>query len=89
MKTPKEMVEEFAAINGWISVKDRLPKLGAVVLAGKDVGAFWSVALYNGVVVGNWPSLQLQVSKCTYEHAGWSDEITHWMPFPEPPKEEE
>jgi hypothetical protein len=89
MKTLEEMAEEYAAINGWISVKDKLPEIGAVVLAGKVIGTFWGVAIYNGVFEGKWPSLQLQVSKCTYEHAGWSDEITHWMPLPERPKEEE
>jgi len=72
----------------WISVKDRLPEIGAVVIAGKNIGTFWLVAVHNGVVAGNWLSPQLQVSKCTYEHAGWSDEITHWMPLPEPPKNE-
>jgi hypothetical protein len=67
----------------WISVKDRLPELGAVVLAGKDIGTFWLVEAHNGVFAGIWLSSQLQVSKCTYEHADWSDEITHWMPLKE------
>lgn len=58
----------------WISVKDRLPTTSKRVLTyRKD----------NGVSIGFWGNLQ------------WSDvyynvllsEVTHWMPFPEPPEE--
>jgi len=55
-------------VNGWISVKDRLPELGTVVLVAKDIGSVNTT--YFGV-------------------NGFRDEsVTHWMPLPEPPKEE-
>ena len=72
----------------WISIKDRLPKPGAVVLAGKNIGTFWTVAVYKGIVAGNWLSPQLQVFKCVYGQSQWPDNVTHWMPLPAPPKEE-
>jgi hypothetical protein len=58
-----------AAAPQWISVKDRLPKLGTVVLVAKDIGSVNTT--YFGV-------------------NGFRDEqVTHWMPLPEPPKEGE
>ena len=62
----------------WISVKDRLPKYGEDVLIcckkqGKRVMAGW----YNSAP----PCPQ-------WVHNGYDAryEVTHWMPFPLPPK---
>lgn len=62
-------------MNGWISVKDRLPRCGesVIVTDGVFVGeAFWGIS-------GKW----------VRNGIGWiASEITHWMPMPTPPKTE-
>lgn len=66
----------------WISVKDRLPEIEGEYLAfGYSVfgAARWIVAMYD------------PRDKCWYELSSdwdWTDDITHWMPLPDMPKEE-
>lgn len=67
----------------WISVKDRMPKIGERVLV---YDTFWRdvyiLCLMQNVNDGNirWYN----------RDTGWyvGDDVTHWMPLPEPPKEE-
>ena len=62
--------------NKWISVRDRLPEEETEVLC------YLGNALWKGIVVafrrhGDW------------YFDGWKcPTVTHWMPLPEPPKEE-
>ncbi len=58
----------------WISVKDRLPEIGEPVII--YYGRFVAEAMRNdnGVFVVS----------CSDEEA---EDVTHWMPLPEPPKE--
>lgn len=63
----------------WISVKERLPENGQKVIATfKNEG---------GVIVD-----QARYSNGEFDFASWAyvwhENITHWMPMPEPPKEE-
>jgi hypothetical protein len=75
-------MSKMVDVNGWISVKDRLPTQNGPIL-------MWSRRLED-------------VPTCAaagYELWNWSAEysphdyrlfdVTHWMPLPEPPKEEE
>lgn len=69
----------------WISVKDRLPKIGVEVLifdadSSNDFHDVWSLARDE-----------------EYDDIGWNDkngdwyyldDVTHWMPLPEPPQKE-
>jgi hypothetical protein len=73
----------------WISVEERLPERGVNVLCYMDFSKneetkHWenSIAdnVYNGVLVGSRPT------KHTWAWQG--DCVTHWMPLPEPPKED-
>jgi len=61
----------------WISVKDRLPEVGKVVLAFGTRSA--TTGMFQGVGTRNdlwwWKGH-------TIKH------VSHWMPLPEPPKEE-
>lgn len=75
----------------WISVKDRLPSREGLM---EDESEYVLVSL-------SWPDGIQDVTICGYEKDGWStwdgfgftkyskEHITHWMPLPEPPKEED
>ena len=74
-KRPNERITE------WISVKDRLPKKTETVLCWKnEYGCF--VARY----------IKLKYTEDWYEFVavggGVAVGVTHWMPLPNPPKEE-
>lgn len=65
--------------NGWVSVKDRLPKDGQDVLGYLYNGEETRIAPFN-YDKGTWYDC---VMNCTVA----INSITHWMPLPEPPKE--
>lgn len=64
----------------WINVKERLPKDGQKVIAAFRDG--------GGVIVD-----QARYSNGEFDFANWAyvwhENITHWTPLPEPPKEEQ
>ena len=66
-------------IQRWISVKERLPERKTIYLvhykhAYSDVDGYWAMGttFFDGI--------QFNV--------GYAYKVTHWMPLPEPPKEE-
>lgn len=63
----------------WISVKERLPKDGQKVIAAFRDG--------GGVIVD-----QAKYSNGEFDFANWAyvwdENITHWMPLPDSPREE-
>lgn len=74
----------------WISVKDRLPSRAGLM---DDESEYVLVFEQYKHIPGG------EVSICEYTKDGWSnndnfgnahtERITHWMPFPEPPEEDE
>ena len=79
----KKMVDVNSSSNsnGWISVKERLPEVNT-----------WCLWLYpTGPEVNQYEG-KLDDGTMLF-HRNWYDfedtDITHWMPMPEPPKEEE
>lgn len=96
--TAKELIDEQPTVGGWISVKDRMPESSGVkvIVSAKTIPE--SVLQTKAVFVaflgygdGKWytPDFDFMVSAKTGNdnvHPVW--EITHWMPLPEPPKEE-
>lgn len=96
--TAKELIDEQPTVGGWISVKDRMPESSGVkvIVSAKTIPE--SVLQTKAVFVaflgygdGKWytPDIDFMVSAKTGNdnvHPVW--EITHWMPLPEPPKEE-
>ncbi|HAW5638288.1 TPA: DUF550 domain-containing protein [Escherichia coli] len=67
---------------GWISCSDRMPEDTKMLLAfsqGEIVAAYW-----------NWVVNPIDYKKYrafTYLSGNILDDVTHWMPLPEPPKE--
>ena len=66
-------------MNDWISVKEQMPKTFHTVLLtdGIDVGA----GEYRGTTNLGFPYWSGSLGECV--------NITHWMPLPKPPKEEQ
>ncbi|MFZ3801324.1 DUF551 domain-containing protein [Escherichia coli] len=68
---------------GWISCSDRMPEDTKMLLAfsqGEIVAAYW-----------NWVVNPIDYKKYrafTYLSGNILDDVTHWMPLPEPPQEE-
>lgn len=65
-----------ASVPKWISVKERLPEVEADILAYIGEGSFVVCWMTHD---GYWQCPAYLMDK---------DDVTHWMPLPEPPKEE-
>ena len=64
------------ALGGWISVKDRLPDEGVTVIVALKIGDR-IVSDTDRLYCGRW---------FCYGRMNREGYVTHWMPFPEPPK---
>ncbi|HHU2346684.1 TPA: DUF551 domain-containing protein [Escherichia coli] len=68
--------------DGWISCSERMPEDNKMLLAfsqGQIVAAYW-----------NWVMSPIDYKKYrafTYLSGNILDDVTHWMPLPEPPQE--
>ena len=69
-----QRVRDATKTSSWINVNDRLPKTCKDVLTCRR----------NGHVEMNW----LMLVDGWYKDAPELNPVTHWMPLPEPPKEE-
>ena len=73
----------------WISVKERLPELNQRVLVyiPRWRNDCWEVSFRDKDKNGEW--YKEFVSDCcdTFDSYYNDNEITHWMPLPEPPKD--
>lgn len=65
----------------WISVKDRLPPRYKKILVVNGHG-YVNISAFVKEFDGEWTWLGLDGK---YNHI---NDITHWMPLPEPPKED-
>lgn len=91
-----DTIEELTDTNvgKWIPVTERLPEIGKSVLVisyGRVCFAKLLLAINNG----GFPTFVLQdglnnppVLETTAHNEFTKNRITHWMPLPEPPKEE-
>ncbi len=73
----EKLAEEKAKKPEWISVKDRLPDSNNVVFACIDDGQCKIVRSAYVSSYGEWKWIERHQT------------VTHWMPLPKPPKEEE
>lgn len=63
----------------WIPVTERLPELGERVLCTDGVAVFEQYRVDISCVYGMWDRFGMKSPM---------QEVTHWMPLPEPPKED-
>lgn len=64
----------------WISVEERLPEKYKKVLGTGDYDDIGFIAYWDG---DNWHDASKMKPSLSYLY---EDEITHWLPLPEPPK---
>ena len=73
-----DLISNGVTVQEWVSVDDRLPEIGEIVLAcGKrhaTSGMFQGASIKNPKL-WNWKGNTLK-------------QVTHWMPLPQPPKGE-
>ncbi|EFF9348588.1 DUF551 domain-containing protein [Escherichia coli] len=80
-KIPEASTSSPVTPDGWISCSDRMPEDTKMLLAfsqGEIVAAYW-----------NWVVNPIDYKKYrafTYLSGYILDDVTHWMPLPEPPK---
>ena len=92
--TERRNAKGGAEMSEWISVEDRLPSREGLEL--DEVEYVLVSEQYFDAITGE--KLGSCVSICGFGHDGWSkfdnfgyvrtENITHWMPLPEPQKEE-
>lgn len=77
----QESANSCKKCNSWIPVTERLPEKCTIVLCYKDgqrrLGHYLGANYSEGVAAFRHPKDQ------------WAFGVTHWMPLPEPPTEEE
>ena len=92
--TAKQLIDEQPTVSGWISVKDRLPERQEPVIVyvppysdeDEEYVGHVAVAYYTQTGSGGyWAGTDGNV----YGAIGIIHEPTHWMPLPEPPKEDD
>lgn len=77
---PKSIVKESNQLNGWISVKDKLPNAQQNVIVCTDINTV-TIAWING---DHW----VFADTGNGHLENWSfDDVKYWMPMPEPPKD--
>ena len=76
-------------IGGWISVKDKLPANGAFCLTYSPNG---KMRVAEAFIPSSIPNSTYDKMECWWLTHGSGGQhfvaVTHWMPLPEPPKEE-
>lgn len=81
----------------WISVKDRMPEKPGHYLICTSInywrGGCWDTNSSDGTTEG-YAGTTMSVLDCYFDNTHdwnrvWNNRVTHWMPLPEPPKEEE
>lgn len=95
-------LKEQEPVGGWISVKDRLPEEHPSIFASLYGTEKWANGMWRNesdrvLVTIVFPDGTRTVDKGKLQDGTWKtgvspvlpQEVTHWMPFPQAPKEED
>lgn len=70
----------------WISVEERLPEISDIVLVIANGKPRENITLHNAFLMASYWGEEGWIAD---GFEGWDAlQVTHWMPLPEPPKEE-
>ena len=96
--TAEYLISEAPTVGGWVSVKDRLPTYAEVkderVLVLTESGDIFSIGFDECIedesIFGMWRQNFDPVTLGATD-SDWipCEGVTHWMPLPEPPKEDD
>lgn len=81
-------IARFPAVGGWISVKERLPEEHADEHPYEFEQFLCSTVWDDVRMVGFGTRIGDDKPHFWSGNSIWDDWVTHWMPIPEPPKEE-
>ena len=84
-----QIIDSAPTIGGWISVKENLPKVSGhylVSCVNNKTGHRWQVSV-NAEWLTSRREWYLETGNCLASADGIT--VTHYMPLPEPPKENE
>ena len=75
-------IEQAPTVSGWVSVKDRLPEPDENVIIWTKTGCMKYAQYHEDGSINPW---------YVYEDnaRAWTNVISHWMPLPEPPEEDD
>ena len=76
----EELIAEGVTVQEWISVKDRLPEDGEIVLVCGSRGGVYTAVFNKPGQYRGWHKLNSKSHYC---------DPTHWMPLPQPPRDGE
>ena len=88
LRDVESIVDGFPTIEAepkWISVKERLPDNDRMVIGYTPCDGYMFVGYY--VEDRNWKQWYIVTAMRSTKYM--TKRVTHWMPLPEPPKEEE
>ena len=85
--TARDLIDEQPTIGGWISVKERLPEEHADEHSYEFEQFLCSTVWDDVRMVGFGTRIGDDKPHFWSGNSIWDDWVTHWMPLPEPPKE--
>lgn len=83
------LIKEAPTVGGWISVNDRMPEDETMVIGYTPVDGYMFVGFHRTYVSADycWSAWYIVTSMRSTKKI--TKKVTHWMPLPEPPKEED
>lgn len=84
----RDYKELCAHLPKWIPVTERLPEEGEIVLGYTPCDGYMFVGKCYTYKFGNETDVNWQIITAMRSTRTMKKKVTHWMPLPEPPKEE-
>lgn len=75
-------------MGGWISVNDRLPPDGLMVIGYTPCDGYMFVGFYRESKIGNYNWSKWFIVTAMRSTQKMTKKVTHWMPLPDPPKKD-